>query len=103
LWGVAAALWLITGLARAFGGLEKGTAYYLATPMFRAKIGLFVLIVALEIAPMLGLIRWRRQLGRGQSVDTSKARTYASISALQAVLVASMVGVAAALARGLRP
>ena len=25
-WGIAAALWLITGLSRAFGGLEKGAA-----------------------------------------------------------------------------
>ncbi len=28
-WGVAAALWVVTGLLRAFGGLEKGTEFYL--------------------------------------------------------------------------
>src|SRR6185312_1271439 len=27
-WGVAAALWIVTGLLRAFGGLEKGTQFY---------------------------------------------------------------------------
>lgn len=29
LWGIAAALWITTGLARAFAGLEKGSDYYL--------------------------------------------------------------------------
>jgi putative membrane protein len=103
LWGAAAGLWLATGLVRAFGGLEKGTAYYLGATMFRLKMGLFLLILALEIAPMVALIRWRRQLARGESVDTSTARTYAKTSAVQAVIVAVMVGVAAALARGLQP
>ncbi|HRF81974.1 MAG TPA: DUF2214 family protein, partial [Flavobacteriales bacterium] len=28
-YGLAAMLWIGTGLVRAFGGLEKGTAYYL--------------------------------------------------------------------------
>ncbi|MCI0434527.1 MAG: DUF2214 family protein [Gemmatimonadetes bacterium] len=27
LWGLAALLWISTGVGRAFGGLEKGTAY----------------------------------------------------------------------------
>ena len=31
-WGVAAALWVATGLLRAFAGLEKGSAYYLQSP-----------------------------------------------------------------------
>jgi putative membrane protein len=28
-WGIAAALWIATGLLRAFGGLEKGSQFYL--------------------------------------------------------------------------
>ena len=28
-YGVAAILWVVTGLLRAYGGLEKGSAYYL--------------------------------------------------------------------------
>src|SRR5690606_30086389 len=31
LWGLAGFLWIATGLWRAFGGVEKGTAYYLAS------------------------------------------------------------------------
>ena len=33
-WGVAAVLWIVTGLLRAFGGLEKGTDFYLRSPLF---------------------------------------------------------------------
>ena len=44
-WGLAALLWLSTGLWRAFGGMEKGTAYYLGNWLFLTKMGLFVLIL----------------------------------------------------------
>ena len=99
-WGIAAALWLATGLWRAFGGLEKGTAYYLAHPLFHAKITLFLVVFGLEIAPMVAFIRWRRQLGRGEMLDTSKARTYATISTVELVLVVLIVACAVGLARG---
>ena len=56
-WGVAAALWLVTGLLRAFGGLEKGTAFYLGSRAFWLKMALFALILVLEIRPMMTFIR----------------------------------------------
>lgn len=101
LWGVAAALWLVTGLWRAFGGLEKGSSYYLSSTAFWVKMGLLGLILALEIWPMVTLIRWRLQLGRGASVDTTPARTIATISAVQTLLTVLMVLAATAMARGL--
>src|SRR5262245_63549934 len=36
-WGVAAGLWLVTGLLRAFGGLEKGSAFYLVFRLLLEK------------------------------------------------------------------
>ena len=36
IWGIAAALWMITGLWRLFGGVEKPLAYYLANHWFMA-------------------------------------------------------------------
>src|SRR5262249_33150713 len=57
-WGVAALLWLATGLLRAFGGLEKGAHFYLASSLFWTKMALFVAVVALEIWPMTTFIRW---------------------------------------------
>src|ERR1700730_2769497 len=58
-WGIAAALWIATGLLRAFGGLEKGSQFYLQSPLFWTKMGLFVTVLILEIWPMLTFIRWR--------------------------------------------
>jgi len=99
-WGLAALLWISTGLARAFGGLEKGSAYYLSNGAFWLKMGLLGLILLLEIWPMTTLIRWRRQRSRGE-VDTRHAGTFAAISVVQAVLVVAMVFVATAMARGI--
>jgi len=100
-WGIAAAIWISTGLARALGPFEKGRDYYFHNHFFLAKMACLLLILILEIAPMLTFIRWRGQLARHESVDTSKARFFARISAWQAVLVMVMVLAATAMARGL--
>ena len=99
-WGIAAILWIATGLARAFGGLEKGSAYYLHNHVFWAKMVLLGLILVLEIGPMLTLIRWRMLAARGAHPDTSAARRLATISYIQAVLVVLMILAATAMARG---
>jgi len=101
LWGVAALLWIGTGLLRAFGGLEKGASYYLHDRVFYAKMGLLALILLLEIWPMSTLIRWRIALGCGASIDTTPALALARISQVQAGLVVLIVFAATALARGL--
>ena len=100
LWGVAAGLWLVTGLARVFGPVEKGAGYYLHNGFFLAKMALFLVVFALEIAPMTALIRWRIARGRGAEPDTRGAATFARISQIQAVLVVLMVLCATAMARG---
>lgn len=101
LWGLAAVLWIGTGLARAFGGLEKGTSYYLHSHVFYAKMVLLGAILLLEIWPMTTLIRWRINLRRGIAVDTSPAPAIARISRIQAAIVVLMVFAATALARGM--
>lgn len=100
-WGVAAGLWLVTGLIRAFTGLEKGAAYYLGNGMFLVKMGLLALILILEVWPMVTLIRWRIRLKKGRQLDTSAAPIIARISQLQVVLVVLMVFAATAMARGI--
>jgi putative membrane protein len=101
LWGIAALLWITTGLARAFAGLEKGSAYYLANDAFWVKMVLLGLVLLLEIWPMVTLIRWRIQIARGEAINTQHARRFAQISAMQAVLVVAMVFAATAMARGI--
>jgi len=104
LWGIAFALWLITGLWRLIGETEKTLAYYTHNTLFLTKMALLVLILALEIWPMLTLIQWRRALGRGtllkEAVTPVTARRIATISHLQALLAVLMVFAAAGMARG---
>lgn len=100
-WGVAALLWIGTGLVRAFAGFEKGTAYYLGNHLFLTKMALLALILALEVWPMMTLIRWRQQAARGEAMDLRPAPRFARISVVQAVLVVLMVGCAVGMARGL--
>ncbi len=100
-WGVAAVLWIVTGLLRAFGGLEKGTDFYLRSPLFWAKMALFLLILLLEVRPMVTFIRWRIQLGRGLPVDTSVARRLYTLNHIELALVVVMVFVAGMMARGI--
>jgi len=101
LWGIAALLWITTGLARAFAGLEKGSAYYLDSNAFWLKMILLGLVLLLEVWPMVTLIRWRIQLSRGENINTQNAGRFAQISLLQTALVVAMVFAATAMARGL--
>jgi putative membrane protein len=99
-WGIAAVLWLATGLLRAFGGLEKGTQFYLQSPLFWTKMALFATVVALEVWPMVTFIGWRAQQRRGLQPDTSAARTLYVISHVEMALVVVIVFVASFMARG---
>ena len=99
-WGVAAVLWLATGLLRAFGGLEKGTTFYLGSHLFWTKLVLFGVVVLLEIWPMVTFIRWRRQTGHRHTPDVSSARALAHVNHLEMAVVVVIVFVAAFMARG---
>jgi putative membrane protein len=99
-WAIAAVLWLGTGLARLLMGTEKATSYYMANSLFHAKLGLFILVVLLEIWPMLTLLSWRRQRARSGHVGTTAASRLAAVSTLQALLVIAIVFIAVALTRG---
>jgi len=99
-WGVAAVLWLATGLTRVLAATEKSVEYYVRNPLFHIKMGLFVLVLLLEIWPMITLIRWRRALGRNQSAAFGAAHRIARISSIEAFLIVVIVFVAVALARG---
>ena len=107
-WGVAALLWMVTGLWRAIAGTEKASAYYWSNHVFMAKMGFFLLVFALELWPMITLVRWRRQLGAdgGASLVAedatviAKARRIARISDVQLLLLVAIVTAAVLMARG---
>jgi putative membrane protein len=100
-WGAAAALWLATGLWRLLAGTEKPTGYYLQNHMFLTKMGLFLLLLLLELSPIVTLTRWRRRVAAGETLDTDAAGRMATISFVQAGLVVLMVLAATAMARGI--
>ena len=100
IWGISAVVLLISGGMRAFGGYEKGTDYYLHQPLFHLKMTLFVLILLLEIAPMVTLIKWRIALARKVAIDTGRAKLFARISHVEALLVLLVVVAATGMARG---
>jgi putative membrane protein len=99
-WGIAAVLWVVTGLLRAFAGLEKGSQFYLASPLFWTKMALFVAVLLLETSPMATFMRWRMQLRRGQTPDTSRARALYLVNHVEMALVVLIVFVASFMARG---
>jgi putative membrane protein len=100
LWGVAAALWLFTGLVRVLSSLDKGQEYYIQNHLFLLKMVLFVTIVVLEIRPMMAFIRWRAAIRKGELPDTTQAPAFATTSTVQAVLVLLIVIAATGMARG---
>jgi putative membrane protein len=99
-WGIAAFLWIGTGLWRLFAGLEKNTGYYFQNHFFLSKMGVLAVILILEVWPMITLIRWRRQVMAGGLPVTTVAPALARISFVQAVLIMLMVFLASAMARG---
>lgn len=103
-WGIAALLWISTGLWRALGGTEKPSSYYWHNHIFYAKMGLLLLVLLLEIWPMMTLIRWRVDLQRGTldplPVIAQRAWRIARISDVQGLLIIGMVVAAVLMARG---
>lgn len=102
LWGLAALLWISTGLLRAFAGLEKGSAYYLSNYAFWIKMAFLALILLLEVWPASVWVNWRIRLARGEQVeiDPRRKRLFSTISFVQSGLVVGMVFAATAMARG---
>ena len=104
IWGIAAALWIVTGLWRLFAETEKTVTFYFANHFFLTKMALLVVILAIELWAAITLGRWRRAIGRGESPETvyspNVARRIATISHVEATLVIIMVFLAVAMARG---
>ena len=100
-WGIAALVWIGTGLWRLFAGTEKATGYYLSNHVFYAKMGLLALILLLELLPMATLIRWRRVGAATIAAGASPVgRRIATFSYVQAAIVVAMVVAAVMMARG---
>ncbi len=98
-WGLAALLWIITGFGRVFSKLEKTPEFYLRNGFFWVKMGLFALIILLEILPMITFVRWRIARGRGNQ-PMGKLDTLIALNDAETVIVILIPFVAALMARG---
>lgn len=69
--GMSAGIVLVTGALRAAFGI-KGWAFYAHNPAFHVKIGLFVLVGLISIAPTLMFLRWRKARRQAASFSVSE-------------------------------
>ena len=104
-WGLAAIVWITTGLWRALAGFEKEPSYYWTNHLFMGKMGMLALVLLLEIFPAITLVRWRMTMRRGAGGAlvpgaSPVARRIAGISYVQAILLVVMVAAAVGMARG---
>jgi len=100
-WGIAALLWIATGLYRLLGGVEKGSAFYMMHWAFHTKMAMLGIVGLLELWPMYTLIRWRISRSRGDASPPPHMGPFARISAVQTLLIAAIPFAAAAMARAL--
>jgi uncharacterized membrane protein len=98
-WGVAAGLWIVSGLGRVFSG-GKTPDFYWRNGFFWVKLALFGAIFLLELAPMITFIRVRAARSRGTPMPAFSVEAYSRINHIELVLVIVIVFVAAFMARG---
>jgi len=102
-WGISALLFLATGVARAFGRLEKTPDFYLRNGFFWVKMALFALVLLLEILPMVTFLRWRMgALRKTAPADDGRPAlpTLIALNDAELALVCVIPFVAALMARG---
>jgi putative membrane protein len=100
IYGIAAGLVLVTGVARTWWGI-KGTSWYWHQPLLHLKVGLFVLVALLSIRPTLMFIRWRKQLNAdGTMPPQHEVKTARRWVMVQAHIIAVIPLAAVFLARG---
>jgi putative membrane protein len=98
-WGVAAGLWIASGLGRVFfGGKDPG--FYWHNGFFWMKLALFGAVFALELTPMMTFIRVRSARSRRTPLPRFPVETYRRINSAEVVLVVAIVFAAAFMARG---
>jgi putative membrane protein len=99
LWGLAAALWIVSGLGRVFLG-GKDTSFYWRNGLFWSKLGLFGIVFVLELRPMMTFISVRSALRNGSPLPAFPLPQYQRINTAEIVLVVAIVFVATFMARG---
>ncbi|HJZ75512.1 MAG TPA: DUF2214 family protein [Vicinamibacterales bacterium] len=98
-WGVAAGLWIASGLARVFWG-GKTPAFYWHNGLFWTKLAVFALVFAIELRPMITFIQVRSARRHGKPLPKFSSDAFRTMNAVETALVVAIVFVAAFMARG---
>jgi putative membrane protein len=96
MYGVVAGLIVAVGFSRAVFA-AKGWSYYAHNLFFHAKVGTFVLIGLLSVAPTIAYILWRRSGVAPSDAEVAGVRRFLW---LEVALFALLPAIAAAMARG---
>jgi uncharacterized membrane protein len=99
LWGVAALIWITTGVARLFYG-GKHPDFYWRNGLLWVKLGLFATVFVLELTPMRTFMRARTAQRRGLPMPQFPVERVRRINTIELVLVVTIVFIAPFMARG---
>jgi len=100
IYGIAAILVLLSGLARTYWGI-KGGGWYWTNWLLHLKLGMFVAVALMSIKPTLMYRRWRRELiATGALPDDAQVRDARKWVMIQAHIIALIPIAAVFLARG---
>jgi putative membrane protein len=99
LWGLAALLWIASGLARVFWG-GREAAFYWSNGFFWVKLAVFGVIVLMELSPMIAFIRARAARRRGATPLPFPVQRFRIINSVEIALVVVIAFVAPFMARG---
>lgn len=95
-WGLAAILWIATGVARVF---VVGPGYYAHNGFFWIKVTLFVTVCAIELVPMTILLRLRAARRRGLEPPPLSRARLRRLGTIEIALVVLIVFAAAFMVR----
>jgi putative membrane protein len=98
-WGIAAMLWISTGVLRVFFQ-GKDPEFYVRNGLFWMKVSLFLLVFLMELFPMVTLIRWRVARRKGVPIDFGSLARLRSLNPWELGLTCLIFGVAPFMARG---
>jgi murein DD-endopeptidase MepM/ murein hydrolase activator NlpD len=96
-WGAALVVSLATGAWALVAAAGRGTTTYAASPAFAVKMGIFLVVVALDVWPNAVLLRWWRKRAEPGPRDVGRIEI---LSYVQCALIAGIVLAAAVTARG---
>jgi putative membrane protein len=100
IYGISAAAVLVTGLLRVYLGV-KGSGWYWGNWLLHLKIGAFVVVALISIAPTLRFLRWRKALrADGSLPGADEVRRARKLVMLQAHIIPFIPLAAVFLARG---